>query len=169
MGEKSNFVLNIKREDTMSETLSVTAIKEGTVIDHISPGQALRIIRLLSLKHSNHQITIGLNLSSKRFGEKDLIKIEGRILTPNEANDIIVFSSHATINIIKNFKVSQKLKAHLPKSIKAVFVCANPNCITHTEKIGSLFYIDQNSKQDTKLTCHYCNHQFDRDQVRVKI
>ncbi|HEX4045416.1 MAG TPA: aspartate carbamoyltransferase regulatory subunit, partial [Gammaproteobacteria bacterium] len=34
----------------MSEVLSVSAIKNGTVIDHIAPGQALRIIHLLSLQ-----------------------------------------------------------------------------------------------------------------------
>ena len=59
----------------MSETLSVSAIKNGTVIDHISPGQALRIIQLLSLPSSKYTVTIGLNLHSKLIGIKDLIKI----------------------------------------------------------------------------------------------
>jgi aspartate carbamoyltransferase regulatory subunit len=152
----------------MNTTLSVSAIQHGTVIDHITAGQALRIVHLLSLNAATHQVTIGLNLQSQSMGRKDLIKISCRALTPDEANDIVVFSPHVTINIIKDFQVSEKIKTHLPDSIRGVFVCLNPNCITHTEIVDSYFYIHQGSK-DTRLTCHYCDRQFDRDQVRVKI
>jgi aspartate carbamoyltransferase regulatory subunit len=150
----------------MNETLSVTAIKNGTVIDHITPGQALRIIYLLSL--NKNKITIGLNLPSKRTGSKDLVKIENRILTENEANEIVVFAPNATINVIENFKVTKKIQTHLPSIMKAVFICPNLACITQTEVIDSCFYISQRSKK-IKLTCHYCDKIFDRDQVKVKI
>lgn len=152
----------------MNETLLVNAIKNGTVIDHIATGQALRIIHLLSLKGSSNTITIGLNLPSKRIGKKDLIKIEDRILTESEANEIVVFAPAATINVIKEFKVTKKIKTHLPDVMKAVFTCPNPTCITHTETIDSFFYINQQSKS-IKLICHYCDKIFDRDQVKVKI
>lgn len=152
----------------MNETLSVTAIKNGTVIDHITPGQALRIIHLLSLKESKNKITIGLHLPSKRIGIKDLIKIEDRILTENEANEIVVFAPKATINVIENFKVTTKINTHLPSLMKAVFICPNPACITQTEVIDSCFYISPQSKS-VKLICHYCDKIFDRDQVKVKI
>jgi aspartate carbamoyltransferase regulatory subunit len=152
----------------MNETLLVNAIKNGTVIDHIATGQALRIIHLLALKGSNNTITIGLNLPSKRIGKKDLIKIEDRILTEAEANEIVVFAPAATINVIKDFKVTKKIKTHLPDVMKAVFACPNPTCITHTETIDSFFYIGQQSKS-IKLICHYCDKIFDRDQVKVKI
>lgn len=150
----------------MNETLPVSAIKNGTVIDHITSGQALRIIRLLSLQNSRCKITIGLNLPSKRLGTKDLIKIESRVLTAYEANEIVVFAPAATINVIESFQVINKIKTHLPEFMKKVFICPNPVCITHTEAIDSNFSIHENKKQ-IKLICLYCEKIFDRDQVEV--
>ncbi|MCC2666600.1 MAG: pyrI, partial [Gammaproteobacteria bacterium] len=49
----------------MSKTLPVSAIKNGTVIDHIRPGQAPRIMHLLKVLESKNKVTMGLNLPSK--------------------------------------------------------------------------------------------------------
>ena len=152
----------------MSEILPVSAIKNGTVIDHITTGQAFRIIHLLSLQDSNNKVTIGLHLPSKRFGSKDLIKIESRVLTEDEANEIVVFSPLATINVIQNFEVIKKVNTHLPSVMKKVFICPNPSCITQAEAVASHFYIKERSKR-VKLVCHYCEKIFDRDQLRVNI
>lgn len=153
----------------MTKTLSVSAIKNGTVIDHIRAGQALRIVRLLSLlENNNNKITLGLNLTSKLIGKKDLIKIENRVLTNDEANEIVIFAPEATINIIKDFEVTQKINTHLPESITNVFICPNLACITHNEPIESLFHIEEQGKH-IKLTCHYCEKIFDRDLVKVNI
>jgi aspartate carbamoyltransferase regulatory subunit len=152
----------------MSDTLSVSAIKNGTVIDHIPQGQALRIIRLLTLLKRKFKIMVGMNLPSKRLGTKDLIKIENHIITEQEANEIVVFAPPATINVIKEFEVIKKISTHLPESMKAVFACPNPVCITQTELVDSCFYIREEGKQIT-LTCHYCEKAFHRDQVKVKI
>lgn len=153
----------------MSKTVSVSAIKNGTVIDHIRAGQALRIMRLLKVLDINkHKVTLGLNLPSKLLTFKDLIKIENRVLTKDETNEIVVFSPEATINIIKDFEVIEKVKTHFPKSIANVFTCPNPVCITQKETIDSLFHIEDQGKQ-IKLSCHYCEKEFDRDQVKVKI
>ena len=62
----------------VTKSLSVAAIRNGTVFDHIKAGNALRIIRLLDLAKEGHQVTVGLNLPSKELGVKDLIKVEGR-------------------------------------------------------------------------------------------
>ncbi|MEO8402494.1 MAG: aspartate carbamoyltransferase regulatory subunit [Gammaproteobacteria bacterium] len=152
----------------MTSTLSVSAIKNGTVIDHIASGQGLRIIHLLSLQNSQLQITIGLRLPSKLIGMKDLIKIEDRILTDEEANEIVVFAADATINIIDNFTVVKKISTHLPSEMKNVFICPNPSCITQSEFIESRFSIEQQLKS-IKLACHFCEKVFERDQVEVRI
>lgn len=152
----------------MSEILPVSAIKNGTVIDHIAPGQALRIIHLLGLESSMHKVTIGLHLPSKSMGTKDLIKIENRILSDQEANEIVVFSPFATINVIHDFEVAEKVKTRLPSSMKKVFLCPNSVCITQFESIPSHFYISEDRKQ-IKLTCYYCEKIYDRDQLRVSI
>ncbi len=152
----------------MSETLAVSAIKNGTVIDHLVPGQALRIIHLLALEKNRTKVTIGLHLPSKSMGKKDLIKIENRILSDSEANEIVVFSPFATINVIQHFKVTEKVKTRLPTAMKKVFLCLNPACITHLECIPSHFYISEDRRQ-IKLTCHYCEKIYDRDQLTVGI
>lgn len=152
----------------MSELLPVSAIKNGTVIDHIAVGQAFRIIHLLSLESKKNKVTIGLYLPSQRMGEKDLIKIEDRVLTDSESSEIRVFAPLATINVIQNFKVSSKLKTHLPAQMKKVFICPNSACITHTESVSSCFYIAE-ERSRIKLTCHYCEKIYDRDQVKVNI
>jgi aspartate carbamoyltransferase regulatory subunit len=152
----------------INEKLSVSAIKNGTVIDHILAGQALRIIKLLSLQQNKTPITVGMHLLSDRMGSKDIIKIENRFLTHDEANEVVVFAPLATINIIENFKVITKIKTRFPSFMKRVFICPNHNCISLEEPIDSHFYIEQTGKQ-IKLTCHYCRHAFDRDHVQVRI
>jgi aspartate carbamoyltransferase regulatory subunit len=152
----------------MSKTLSVSAIKDGTVIDHIKSGNALRIMHLLGLVKSHHQITLGLNLLSKRMGRKDIIKIESLELTPEQANEVVIFAPDVTINIVKNFDVTEKIKTHLPSSIKAAFICPNLLCVSQDKNIESIFYIEEQGKQ-IELTCHYCERTFDRDQIKVKI
>ncbi len=152
----------------MNDKLSVSAIKNGTVIDHIPQGQALRIIHLLTLLKRKFKIMVGMNLPSKRLGTKDLVKVENYILTEDEANEIVVFAPSATINVIENFEVTNKISTHLPHTMKAVFICSNPACITHVEQVDSCFYINEEGKQ-IHLTCHYCEKVFPRDLVKVKI
>ncbi len=152
----------------MNDKLSVSAIKHGTVIDHIPQGQALRIMHLLTLLKRKFKIMAGMNLPSKRLGTKDLIKIENYILTDDEANEVVVFAPSATINVIEDFNVINKISTHLPLMMKAVFICPNTTCITQTESIDSAFHITEEGKQ-IHLTCHYCEKVFHRDQVKVKI
>lgn len=152
----------------MTNTLSVSAIKNGTVIDHIASGQGLKIIHLLSLQNSPFKTTIGLRLPSRIVGTKDLIKIEDRLLTEAEANEVVVLAPEATINIIENFNVVKKITTQLPTQMKNIFLCPNPACITQTDKVASCFHIQQEAKT-IKLICDYCEKVFDRDQVKLKI
>lgn len=149
-----------------SDKLSVSAIKNGTVIDHIPQGQALRIVHLLSLLKRKLKIMTGMNLTSKKLGTKDLIKIENYVLSDEEASEVVVFAPAVTINIIENFEVIKKITTHLPPAIKSIFICPNPVCITHSEPVESHFHITEEGKQ-IKLTCHYCEKTFNRDQVKV--
>lgn len=148
----------------MTKTLSVSAIKNGTVIDHIPAGQALRILSLLNVAKLKNRLTLGLNLASKSLGLKDLIKIENRSLTEIEANEITVFAPKATINIIEEFEIVKKISTHLPDSIVGVFTCPNPSCITQAEPIKTYFYLEEYNKH-IKLSCKYCEKQFERDQM----
>jgi aspartate carbamoyltransferase regulatory subunit len=152
----------------MNKTLSVSAIKNGTVIDHVPAGQALRIVHMLGLIQKKRRITIGLKLSSQRLKLKDLIKIENHFLTHEEANKTTVFAPLVTINIIKNFDVEEKIITQLPESVTDVFLCPNPVCITHVEPIESFFMIEGQGAE-VQLKCKFCEKAFDRNRVKVKI
>ena len=48
----------------MEKQLKVSAIKDGTVLDHIPADQLFKVIDILGLSHSENQITFGTNLDS---------------------------------------------------------------------------------------------------------
>jgi aspartate carbamoyltransferase regulatory subunit len=149
------------------KTLSVSAIKEGTVIDHIKAGQALKIVRLLRFAENERRVTVGLNLRSATKGLKDIIKIENVFLTPSQAAHIAVFSPNATVNVIENYQVAKKFKVEMPEAIAAILCCPNGRCVTRAEAIPTLFIVDENNSH-VILRCHYCEKCFSRDEMREK-
>ncbi|MCK4631373.1 MAG: aspartate carbamoyltransferase regulatory subunit, partial [Bacteroidales bacterium] len=50
--------------------LSVSAIKNGTVIDHIPADSLFDVIQILGLNKLDKMITFGTNLESKKLGRK---------------------------------------------------------------------------------------------------
>lgn len=144
--------------------LSVEAIENGTVIDHIPAGLGLTILRQFKLLHYGSAVTVGFNLPSKTQGSKDIIKITGVWLDDNAANRLALFAPEAVVNTIEHFKVINKRRLTLPEEIAEVFRCPNTNCASHGEPVKSRFYVRKQSGQ-TKLKCHYCEKTFSRDSV----
>ena len=141
----------------MSEKeLRVSRIKDGTVIDHISGGYALDVIKILGITGKEKRvITIGINVPSKRFKVKDIVKIEGRALNSQEVNKIALVAPHASINIIHNYTVVEKLEVKLPEAIEGIVKCVNPCCISNSyEPVVSRFYVK--NEEPLLLKCHYC-------------
>lgn len=132
----------------------VYAIKEGTVIDHIKSGSALKVIEVLELDDSTNIISIGMNFDSKKVGKKDIIKIENRELSKDELDKIAIISPSASINIIKDHEVYKKFKVDIPNSFTGVIKCRNPQCITRNEETPSKF--STYSKDPLKVKCNYC-------------
>ena len=58
--------------------LSVSAIENGTVIDHIPAKSLFKVIQILGLDKFDNQITFGTNLESKKLGKKAIVKISGK-------------------------------------------------------------------------------------------
>jgi aspartate carbamoyltransferase regulatory subunit len=150
----------------IEQTLLVSAIKEGSVIDHLTPGSAVKIISLLKL--TEHHITVGLNLKSRSMHFKDLIKIENYFLSSTLAGQIAIFSPKATINVIENFQVAKKFQVQLPETIHGCVSCPNPRCITHREPVETSFTVEESSRS-VILQCRYCEKLFNRDELREKI
>jgi aspartate carbamoyltransferase regulatory subunit len=146
----------------MIKTRSVSAINNGIVIDHITAGQALKVMRLLHVVNDKQRVTLGLNLMSRRLKLKDLIKIENRKLSSEEINQVSVFAASATINHVENFVVYEKIKCQLPETIRDVLMCPNLNCISRLSG-KSYFKLEEQSKE-ISLYCFYCEKQFEHDQ-----
>ena len=140
----------------------VEAIRDGTVIDHIPAGQGVKILAHLHLLNSDARITVGFNLPSKTTGVKDLIKVESLDFTGARASELAVFAPGATINKIRNYKVTGKAKLVLPEEVYGIFDCPDSNCITHDEPVTSRFTVS-GSGGNTRFTCYYCEKAFPRD------
>ncbi len=137
-----------------SKTLQVSAIKNGTVIDHIPPDNLFKVISILGLEKISTQITFGNNLESGKLGKKGIIKIAEKFFRDEDINRIALVAPEAKLNIIKNYQVSEKKIVEVPEYIVGIAKCVNPQCITNNEKITTRFNIV--SKKEVALRCQYC-------------
>lgn len=147
---------------TEAKEMKVTALKHGTVIDHIPAGEVLKVFQILGLENYNRSLRLGINLDSRKYGKKDLLKIEDRELTPEEANRLALIAPKATINIIKNWDVIQKINVSVPDVVTGI-QCANPRCITRHDRTRTEFIVLD--KERLKVRCSYCEHVFEREDV----
>lgn len=134
--------------------LKVTAIENGTVIDHIPANNVFQVIKILNLAHIRHQVLFGDNLDSQKYGKKGLIKVSNIFFAPDEINKIALVAPTATLIVIKNYEVVEKKKVEVPDSIINLVKCFNPGCITNHESIETKFKVID--KAEMKLLCHYC-------------
>jgi aspartate carbamoyltransferase regulatory subunit len=130
-------------------------IKDGTVIDHVPAGKALEVLRILGVTGAyKDTVALLMNVDSKKIGRKDIIKVENKELTQQEADRLALAAPNATINIIKDFAIRKKIVAKLPKEIVGLVKCANPQCVTNKEAVETSFTIA--STNPLELRCDYC-------------
>jgi aspartate carbamoyltransferase regulatory subunit len=148
-----------------SSQLLVRRIKDGTVIDHIESAKALFVLRALNITgKEGNVITVALNVPSSKHHKKDIIKVENRFLETNETNKLALIAPHATINIIKDYKLIEKRKIQLPESIVGIFRCPNLKCITNSDENISPI-IDIMDKEKIILKCRYCSRTLTIDEL----
>lgn len=141
--------------------LKVQPIKNGTVIDHIAAGTALKVLAILGIsKMPTETVSVLMNVLSKKYSKKDMVKIENRELNPKEVDKIGLIAPEATINIVKNYRVIVKHKVKLPEVVIGIVRCANPNCISNLkEPVKSKFAVISTSP--LKLRCYYCEREME--------
>jgi len=144
------------------ETLIVGRIGQGTVLDHLEAGSALRVLKALGITpDAGDIITIAMNVPSAKLGKKDILKVERRILTREETDRISLICPNATVNIIEDYSVKEKRKVQLPDKFVNVFRCPNPTCVSNAREpiIPTLNLLRRNP---ITLQCAYCRRVFDR-------
>ena len=149
----------------MKKELSVSAIKDGTVIDHIPSNATLKVVDILDLKGIRSIISVATNLTSKTMGKKGIIKIGGKDLTKEEVDKIALIAPDATVNIIKDYNVKKKIKVTIPEVINRIIKCSNPNCITNNEKLTTKFSVLR--KNPLKVKCYYCERSMDKEDITL--
>ena len=143
----------------MMDEFKIAPIRNGTVIDHISVGQALNVLKILNVNENTVSSTISIGMHVKTSKEcmwKDIIKIEDRELDPKTVDKIALIAPNATIAIIRDYVVSEKYKVDIEEFVTGIAKCSNPNCITNMgEPVDTEFKVV--SKNPPVLRCTYCD------------
>lgn len=134
--------------------LVVSAIENGTVIDHIPADKLFLVIKILGLEEFKKPVTFGANLESKKLGRKGIIKVQDKFFQDHEIRKIALAAPKATLIVIKNYEVVEKRKVDLPDHFSGIVKCVNPKCITNNQNVMQKF--DLIDKEAVKLHCHYC-------------
>ena len=131
--------------------MNIDSIKNGIVIDHITPGKAMLLYSMLGMDQLDCCVALIKNVGSAKMGKKDIIKIDSSI---SINLDVIGYvSPNATINIIEDGRIVRKEHIDLPKKLTNIIYCKNPRCITTTEQeIQHIFSLSD--KGDYR--CIYC-------------
>ncbi len=145
--------------------LSVSAIQNGTVIDHVPASNLFKVIQILGLDRIDNQITFGTNLESHKLGRKAIIKISGVYFEDEDINRIALVAPDAKLNIIRDYEVVEKKVVVVPDSITGIARCMNPKCITNYEQVTTRFKVV--SKKNVALKCHYCEKITSQENLQI--
>lgn len=146
--------------------LKVSAISEGTVIDHIPSEALFKVISILELDKTKNMITFGANLDSDKLTTKAIIKVSNQFFADNEINKIALIAPHAKLNIIKDYEVVEKKVVEIPDQVEGIVKCFNPKCITNNEQVFTSFKVV--SKSPLALKCKYCEKITHGHQMVIK-
>jgi aspartate carbamoyltransferase regulatory subunit len=140
--------------------LLISPIHNGTVIDHITGGEALNVLKIIGITGATTEsISVATNVKSSKIGRKDIVKIENRELRKEEVDRVALIAPHATISIIRNFEVYEKKGVEIPAFLVGVVRCPNPGCISNTnEPVPSKFEVLPKG-----LHCLYCEWMITKD------
>jgi aspartate carbamoyltransferase regulatory subunit len=145
--------------------LQVSAIKEGTVIDHIPANNLFKVIKILNLGSLTDPVTFGSNLDSEKLGKKAIIKMSNKYFDDEEINKLILVAPQASLNIIKDYYVVEKKQVKVPETIMGIAKCVNPKCITNNEPVLTKFKVLY--AQNVDLKCLYCDKITDQDHIEI--
>ncbi len=151
--------MNAKKE------LQVSAIENGTVIDHIPAEYLFKVVTILGLDSCENSVTFGNNLESDKLGRKAIIKVAELFFEDEEINKISLIAPHAKLNIIKNYQVVEKKIVESPDKVIGIAKCMNPKCITNVEAVTTNFKVIE--KKPITLKCYYCEKITDHKHMEI--
>ena len=145
--------------------LQVSAIENGTVIDHIPADKLFDVINVLGISRMENAMTFGTNLRSSKLGKKAIIKSWDKFLEDDEVNKLALVAPSAKINIIRDYDVAEKKTVNVPERVEGIVKCMNPKCITNHEFVKTKFAVINDSP--IVLKCHYCEKLTDQANMEI--
>lgn len=146
-----------------NKTLQVSAIKNGTVIDHIPSNCLFKVISMLHLDGLQNQMTFGTNLESSKLASKAIIKISDRFFADSDINKIALIAPQVKLSIIENYTVVEKKVVKVPETVVGLAKCMNPKCVTNHEEMTTSFSVI--TSNGISLKCNYCEKITDQEHM----
>ncbi len=131
----------------------IDAISNGIVLDHIRAGRSMELYHILNLDKLQCSVAVLKNVTSRKMGRKDIIKID-EIIDLNF--DVLGYVDPGiTVSIVRDGKLDRKFSVELPERVTNVIRCRNPRCITSTEQeLPQIFKLTDREKRVYR--CIYC-------------
>ena len=150
----------------MSEMRRVTAICNGTAIDHIPSGHALQVLKMLSLDVGRSKPnSMVMNAPSGKMGRKDVLKIEDRELNQEELDRLALIAPKASVAIIRNYHVAEKRTIELGSELINIVRCSFSNCITKNSREPLPHKLKIISAEPMEIRCSYCGKNQDINEI----
>ena len=144
------------------EMRRVTAINNGTVIDHVPAGAALAVLRMLGISGDRASpISLVMNVPSSKHGRKDIIKVEDRELTQDELDRLALIAPRASVAIIRSYTVAEKREVSLGEELVNIARCTFSNCITTNPREPQDHRLKVVAPDPLEVRCRYCGRPQD--------
>ena len=131
----------------------IDAISNGIVLDHIKAGRSMELYHILNLDKLQCSVAVLKNVTSRKMGRKDIIKID-EIIDLNF--DVLGYVDPGiTVSVVRDGKLDRKFSVELPERVVNVIRCKNPRCITSTEQeLPQIFKLTD--RENRVYRCIYC-------------
>lgn len=145
--------------------LEVSAIRNGTVIDHIPADVTYKVVKLLDLYDYPGATTIGNNLDSKTLGKKGIVKVSDKYFPDDVISRLAIIAPNVTLNIIRDYQIVEKKYVTFPQQIVGVVKCSNPKCITNHQPVATKMEVFDIATKS--LRCVYCERVMQHDEIEL--
>ncbi len=136
--------------------MNIDGLHTGIVLDHIQAGRSMEIYHYLNLGAVESSVAIIKNVKSVKLGRKDIIKIDEELDVDLKVLGYI--DPGITVNVIRDGKLHEKRKLHLPEKMTNILKCSNPRCITTVEPgIDQVFTLSDPERRAYR--CAYCEEE----------
>jgi aspartate carbamoyltransferase regulatory subunit len=110
-------------------------------------------------------VSLVMNVPSDKLGRKDVLKVEDRELNQEELDRLALIAPTASIAIIRNHAVAEKLKVELADDLINIASCSFSNCITKNVREPLPQRLRVISRDPLEVRCYYCGRDQDLEEL----